>query len=86
MLELFGRGYVIEHCISALSRKQKENAFKNYVCEALRIITKNTATHEGATYIDGRFSDVIDTSKPKKQDERKCGEIVSGIWARIRGD
>ena len=47
LLELYGRGYVIDHCIAALLRKQKKEAketlFRMYVTDALKVIAENTS-------------------------------------------
>lgn len=47
LLELYGRGYVIDHCIAALKRKNeakiKEIRLNAYITDALKIIAENTS-------------------------------------------
>ncbi len=47
LLELYGRGYVIDHCIAAFSRKNKteakETIYRAYVTDALKVVAENTS-------------------------------------------
>ncbi len=43
-VEMFGRNYVIEHCINEFNKKQIEKSYQIYVTDALQAIAENT-TH-----------------------------------------
>ena len=52
LLEIFGREYVVEHCISAFKILQEEKVFKIYVTDSLK------AMGEGKRLAD-RYADII---------------------------
>lgn len=91
MLELFGSGYVIEHCISALSEKRKIETQKQkdliciyYISDCLKIISENTAksVHPGqeASIISNRLQDILEQDHSTKKDLPENGdEIVHEI-------
>ena len=43
MLDLMGKGYILEHCVMYLHKKQDEELLSIYVTDALKILTENTA-------------------------------------------
>lgn len=71
LLEIMGRRYVIEHCISAFRAKQEEKMFRVYVTDALRALCRSEGT---------RYWDMIKPNTGNKQDE----EIVNEIKDKIR--
>ena len=98
-MELFGRGYVIDHCITALNydreREIERKSFETYVTDALMAIGENTTHLMGFNGVIDygkapreRWIDMIDDStpiEPQEIDERPCEEITEDIFARIRG-
>lgn len=88
MLDIFGSGYVIEHCISAFLERQKEKACKTYMADCVRLICENVAkigTIEGrgkvdCKYISARLSDIL---TPKKKEDKTGNEIVNDILDSI---
>lgn len=92
---MFGKGYVIEHCISLFSKKQIEKAYRIYVTDCLKAIAENT-THlmsfEGVidvgSHMESRFADIIDFEKKKKIEEfekKSTNQIVDEIWNGMKG-
>ena len=73
LLEIFGREYVVEHCISAFKILQEEKVFKIYVTDALK------AMGEGKRLAD-RYADII---IPKKEDTRDPEEIKASIMDKL---
>lgn len=71
LLEICGKGYVIEHYVSFFHKEQKELSYKVYVTNALKAIAKNTAVKEGDIFINENWLDLI---KPKKQENEKAPE------------
>lgn len=57
----------------------KEEAFRVYVTDALKIAAENTARYVGGNYMKDRYADAI---RPKKRDERSCVEITADVVAR----
>ena len=82
MLEIVGKGYVMEHCISFFRKRQEEKLFKNYVADAMRIITYNTSK-KGSGVIEQRYSDILESLYAKKE-TRTEKEIVNSISNKLR--
>ena len=82
LLELFGSGYVIQHCISAFTKDQKEQLYRVYITDALKIIAENTARSNGGNMIQARYAELIN---PPEEETRTKDEIVGNIRAKIRG-
>jgi len=83
MLELFGSGYVIEHCIAAFSLSQKRKLFEVYITDCLKLIAENTAglSRQGK-YLKLRYLDIAD--KPQKPVEtRSAEEIIDDIKTKM---
>ncbi len=93
MLEVLGRGYVIEHCISTLKSNNETKSYRIYVTDALMAIAENTTHLLGAQGVVDYGKTIktrwIDTLKPapeeEPEDNRPSEEIASDIWQRIRG-
>lgn len=74
MLDLFGSGYVIDHCVSAFLEYKKEDAFRIYVTDALKAYF----------HLNQRYEDWF-----KPQDIRTSEEIITSIkdkLARLGGE
>lgn len=62
-------------------------AYRNYVTDALRIITQNTAgTVEEGIYLPQRFAELYaEDTEPAEEDTRSCEEIVADMWKALKG-
>lgn len=78
LLELLGRRYVVEHCVSAFNRIQEEKAYRIYVTDCLRALGYKMGTIEKAP----RYADAImnKTQGPEKTSE----EIKQNIFEKLR--
>lgn len=76
MLDLFGRGYVIDHCVAEIKRQNKKNLLQTYVTDALRLISESCAKLSGGSYLSVRFVDILN---PPKKDERTAEQIIEDI-------
>lgn len=77
-----GIGYVIEHYIAFFKKEQHEKAYKNYVTDALRIITENTARAvNNGIYLKARYAELIE---PIKKEERTANEIIDDLKQKLR--
>lgn len=77
-----GKGYVIDFCI-AFTKKEKENErYRNYVTDALRIITENTAKEVGGSYLTSRFA-IEKENKSRKNAQDEAKETINRISAKL---
>ena len=60
---------------------QRQEIYKIYVSDALRIITENTAKIGGGNYIKKRYVELIEPEikKQKKEDNRTAKEIIDDV-------
>lgn len=66
---------------SLLRERSTRRAFENYVTDALRIVTENTARMgRGGSYLKTKFSDILN---PKPEDKRAPKEIVEHLKSKI---
>lgn len=83
LLDLFGSGYIIEHCVAALSDMSEQKAFEAYVTDNLQLIAENTARAvDQGRYIKQRYIDL--TKKEKKKEETRTGdEIINDMKSKM---
>ena len=65
--------------MARLDEKARNDAYRIYVTDALRVVAENTARYAGGNYIKARYADMVE---PIKQDNRTCEEITADIVAR----
>lgn len=65
--------------MARLNEKARNDAYRIYVTDALRLVAENTARYVSGDYIKMRYAEIIE---PKKQDNRTCEEITADIVAR----
>lgn len=84
MLDLFGSGYVVEHCISAFLEIQKEKAYKIYITDCLYSITNMYCMSHGGKDmpIQKRFAEILIQEKPKK--EETADDIISRMREKAK--
>lgn len=69
-----GAGYVIDYCVARLLEERKEEAFRNYVCDAIQIISENTANFNGGKVMSMRFADLM-----KPPETRTAQQIIDEV-------
>ena len=81
MLELFGSGYVIEHCISTFKYNKKEYLYKIYVSDLLRGLYRNPN-------VINRYYDIIESlDKPSKEpDPEEIKDRIKNGINKLRGE
>lgn len=79
-MELFGRGYVIDHVLASLQHEAAEKRLYAYITDALKVMTENTAKFAGGAYISARW---IESELPEKKEEKSGDEIAADIIQRI---
>ena len=99
LLNLFGSGYVIDHCISALSRKgektkeeQRMLTCMNYFADCIKIITENTAKsvrQDQGSYVTRRLNDLLDpdrTADPERSGDEIAADIIQRAELKTKTD
>ena len=71
---MYGRAYVIEHCVETYTRMMEERQYRAYLTDALMIIAENTAKFARGRYLTQRW---VDRFKPV--DNRTGDEIVADV-------
>lgn len=84
MLGLFGRGYVIDHCVSLLRKKSEEKAYRYYVTDSLRAIANVLYKSNGGDglMIDLRYFDVVNQKK-EAEETKTADEIIYSFQKRL---
>lgn len=83
MLEVLGRGYVIDHCIVSFRKRHKELQYRSYITDALQIIAENTAHFAGGRTITNRYIDIVTEKKDKEPQTTQS--VVSKIRKKLGG-
>lgn len=78
LLEMLGRGYVIEHCVSLFNKKAKEKAYRIYVTDTLKLLNENIAKRMCGKTLEYRYYDLVEGKKETKN----AGEIVLDVMRR----
>lgn len=73
MVDLMGKGYVVDYCISLLRKKQEQRRFQVYITDALMIMNNNIQRAFGGAKITQRYADYF---VKKKEDKRSAKQIV----------
>lgn len=83
-LELFGKGYVIEHCIAFFRRQQKEQMYRVYITDALKAIAENTSRMYGGVSIKTRYADIIGDENTHREEKRTPDQIIDHIRNKLK--
>ena len=75
LLELYGSGYVIDHCISAFSEYQEHFSYCIYVTDMLRAIVTSGRTAEVTRWVD--------LITPQQEEPQNTEELAENIKARF---
>jgi len=70
LLEIFGRGYVIEHCISSFQKQNEVLTYRVYVTDLLRALSRQENIP--------RYYDLIKRDKEPKKDAKEVKEKIRG--------
>ena len=72
---------MIDHCVSAFSKKQKERLYKIYVTDALKLISENTFGGNKRAAMSKRWIDIVEAKVIKET--RSAEEIISDFKSRL---
>lgn len=85
MLDLLGRGYLVECCASAFAREMEEKRYRAYVTDALMAIAENTARLAGGRKMAGRWIQT-DASRDARGGDEIVRDAVRGAGLRYAGN
>ena len=78
LLELFGNGYVIDHCIALLKKEREERIYRVYITDGLKAISETLQSIRGSgSALSVRWLDLV---------EKKDKELNMKIWGEDKED
>lgn len=77
MLDLFGRGYVLDHVLAQLKIENRDRSYKQYIADVLQLIGENAARMVAGSYVSQRWS-----AYQEPEDNRTGDEIALDIITR----
>lgn len=83
LLELFGSGYVIDHCITALSEERKKKQTIYYISNRLMDMNEILATQFGGRYAQQSLFEVLEGEDKPIQETRTGEQIKRDLMAKI---
>lgn len=85
LLELMGRGYVIDHCIASLRKRNRDIEYRVYITDALKAIVGNTARFAGGVELSRRYADYLMPHKKNLTPSEVKAKIKGKIGGKISG-
>lgn len=84
LVELCGKGYVVDNYIAFLNKESEDRAFRIYVTDALKVITKNTACKKDDLIFNMRWLDMVEPQeKTETKEERTADEVIADLQSRL---
>ena len=83
-MKIYGRGYVMHHCVNVIKAQMEERRYRAYITDALMIMTENTARLAGGKSLTVRWYDAYLPVDTRSGDEiaqeviKNAGLIVQG--------
>ena len=82
MLDLLGKGYVVDHCIAFLRKRRRQEELEYYITDTLMYIAQNTANISGGKVPKKRFYEVMNQ---KPEETRTAQDIINNIKHKLGG-
>lgn len=76
---MFGKGYIVDCCISLFQKEQEEKALINYITTGIRFISENVAVVGKYYGADGRYLAMPYDDLFKPADNRTAEEIRDDV-------
>ena len=81
-MDLFGKQYVIDHCIQVLEENFEQKAFRIYVSDLLKV----TAELLGGT-VDRRYADIISKQKePELSGDEIALKVIENAGLKVKAN
>lgn len=77
---MFGKSYVVDHCIAFLKDEQEKDRLIYYITDVLMYISENTANANGGKIISKRFYDL---KNGEPEETRTPEEIINSIRNKL---
>lgn len=74
---------MIEHCVAFFRSKQKEEAYRIYVTDALKAMSEIIAKTYGGNSPKYRYAEIIQPGRPEVEEKRTAQEIISNISNKL---
>lgn len=85
LLNLVGKGYVIDHCVSLFNKKMKEMQYKVYLTDALKLINDNLVKLVGGDVMRERYYDAIKEDKgPQKTGDEIARDVIKRAGLKVK--
>ena len=72
---------MIDHCVSAFSKRAKEKLYRMYLTDALKVIAENTNGGSSRSTMTKRWIDLVEQKAVKET--RSAEEIISDFKNRL---
>jgi len=82
MVELLGRQYVLDFCLSECSANNREIAYKTYMTDAVKILTEGYYAAHGGSLTMTRFYDEVYAHK-KPEPQKTEAEIIADVKKKL---
>ena len=83
---MVGKGYVIDHCVSLFNKQVKEERYRNYIADSLRLISENVAKLVGGSYFKTRYAELCEQAKePEKSGDEIARDIIRRAKLKLKG-
>lgn len=79
MLDLFGRGYVIEHCVSTHNSFMRDRMYRSYISDLLMNLAKQNGLR-----VSKRYEDLAYPKLTAKEETRTPEEIINSISEKLK--
>ena len=77
---MFGKSYVVDHCIAFFKNEQERDRLIYYITDALMYINENTAKANGGKVISKKFYDL---KNDEPEETRTPDEIINSIKNKL---
>lgn len=78
-MRLFGSEFVVDSCIALYEQEQRQEVWRIYIANGVKILTENTATHKGAKALAKSYTDLF-----KPVDNRTGDEVAADVIKKCR--
>ena len=78
-VEIFGKGYIVEHCVALFKKRNEELLFRRYVADSIHMINSLLYKKLGGSAYKQSYSEL---TAPQKEQERSGDEIAADIIKR----
>jgi hypothetical protein len=82
LLDLFGKGYVVDHCIAFFQKQKRQEELEYYITDTLMYIAQNTANISGGKVPKNRFYEIMNR---KPEETRTAQDIINNIKRKLGG-